>query len=84
MSRKQTLTRVLGRRSDSSIRFKDICSLLKRLGFRSRSRGSHHIFWREGIEELINLQATGGNAKPYQVKQVRMVILKYNLDEDLR
>lgn len=83
MRRKRTLVRILSQTADSSIRFDELCSLLEGLGFRLRTRGSHHIFWRDGIEELINLQATGGQAKPYRVKQVRTVILKYNLDEEL-
>jgi hypothetical protein len=29
--------------------------------------------------EIINLQAKGSKAKPYQVKQVRTLILKYKL-----
>jgi predicted RNA binding protein YcfA (HicA-like mRNA interferase family) len=84
MRRKRTMARVLGGQADSSIRFEELCSLLVRLGFHSRTRGSHRIFWRDGIEELINVQTAGENAKPYQVKQVRMVILKYNLDEELQ
>ena len=42
-------------------------------------RGSHHIFSRDGVSEILNLQPRGGKAKPYQVKQVRSVILKYRL-----
>jgi len=44
-----------------------------------RIRGSHHVFRKEGIEEMINLQREGNNAKPYQVRQVRYIILKYQL-----
>ncbi len=36
---------------------------------------------KEGIEEILNLQPKGANAKPYQVKQVRNLILKYKLGE---
>jgi hypothetical protein len=32
-------------------------------------------------EEMINLQRDGGNAKPYQVRQVRAVILRYRLGD---
>jgi hypothetical protein len=46
-----------------------------------RVRGSHHLFRKVGVEERINLQREGGNAKPYQVKQVRAVIVKYKLGE---
>ena len=34
---------------------------------------------KEGVEERINLQKEGKNAKPYQVKQVRSIIQKYGL-----
>ncbi len=44
-----------------------------------RIRGSHHVFRKEGVEEKINLQREGSNAKPYQVWQVRYIILKYQL-----
>jgi len=37
------------------------------------------MFRKEGIVEKINLQREGNLAKPYQVKQVRNVILKYKL-----
>lgn len=51
------------------------------LGFDKRVKGSHHLFRKAGVEEKINLQREGNNAKPYQVKQVRVVILKYKLGE---
>ena len=54
-----------------------MCQLLRSLGFRERIRGDHHIFVKEGIEEILNLQPKGGKAKPYQVKQVRKIILRY-------
>lgn len=54
------------------------------LGFVERIQGDHHIFTKEGIEEILNLQPKGSMAKPYQVKQVRNVILRYRMgvDED--
>ena len=72
---------ILEGRSDASIAFEDLCSLLRHLGFAERTRGSHHIFRREGVEEKVNLQRSGNNAKPYQVRQVRSVILRYRLGE---
>lgn len=74
------LSQVIGGRNDASIAFADLRRLLLRLGFSERTRGSHHIFTREGIEERINLQESGAKAKPYQVKQVRAVIVKYGLE----
>jgi len=53
--------------------------MLEWLNFKSRIKGSHHIFYKEGVEEIINLQPDGNKAKPYQVKQVRNLILKYKL-----
>ena len=59
--------------------FDDLCQLLENMGFEKRVRGSHHLFRRDGVEERINLQRAGTNAKPYQVRQVRAVILKAKL-----
>ncbi len=77
--RDETLERILRGTSDANISFARVCKLLRRLGFEERIRGSHHIFTKEGIEEIINLQPRGAKAKPYQVRQVRNLILKYKL-----
>lgn len=71
--------KILSGRSDANIRFEDLRSFLLRLGFAERTRGSHYMFRREGVRELINLQRQGSQAKPYQVRQVRQAILKYHL-----
>ena len=68
--------------SDANIRFEDLRGLLIHLGFEERSRGSHHIFVKSGIEELINVQRSGNKAKPYQVRQVRAVIARHGLGGD--
>lgn len=73
------LEQILRARSDANVPFDGLCRLLLKLGFAERIRGSHHIYWKEGIEEILNLQPRGSKAKPYQVKQVRHVILKYRL-----
>ena len=74
------LQSILGGKSDANIVFSDLCGLLIRLGFVERVRGSHHIFRKAGIEEKINFQKDDNKAKIYQVKQVRNIILKYNLE----
>ncbi|KAB2960458.1 MAG: type II toxin-antitoxin system HicA family toxin [Candidatus Methylomirabilis oxygeniifera] len=79
MSTGKVLRRVLSGTSDANLDFDDLCHLLTSLGFEMRVRGSHHIFRRAGIEEKLNLQREGHEAKPYQVKQVRNVILTYGL-----
>ena len=73
------LLRILRGTSDANIPFEGLCQLLRRLGFDERIRGSHHIFTKEGVEEILNLQPKGRQAKPYQVKQVRAVLLPYRL-----
>ena len=65
--------------SDANIAFEELCQLLRHLGFDERTRGSHHLFRKSGIIELINLQRDGSKAKVYQVRQVRAVLLKYRL-----
>jgi predicted RNA binding protein YcfA (HicA-like mRNA interferase family) len=80
--RDKTLAAVLRGTSDANIDFRDLCGLLIGLGFIERIRGSHHVFSHDGIEEILNLQPKRGKAKPYQVKQVRGVILKYRLAGD--
>lgn len=86
MSRRdKLLVKILLGVSDANIPFEPLCQLLRALGFDERIRGSHHIFSKESIEEILNLQPKQGKAKAYQVKQVRDVIVKYQLggqDED--
>jgi hypothetical protein len=77
----KTLDKVLRGNADANIRFGDLCALLQHLGFSERIRGDHHIFTRDGVAEILNLQPRGGKAKAYQVKQVRAVITSYRLAE---
>lgn len=70
---------ILLRRSDSNISFSELCKLLKKLGFTERVKGDHHIFSKNDIPEIINIQPKGKMAKPYQVKQIRNIILNYGL-----
>lgn len=81
-SRDKTLEAVLRGNSDANLGFRELCGLLQRLGFAERTRGSHHIFSHDGIEEILNIQPKHGKGKPYQVKQVRGLILKYRLAGD--
>ena len=77
------LSRILRGGSDKNIEFDDLRRLLKRLGFEERIRGSHHIFRKSGMIEKVNLQRNGNKAKAYQVRQVRKVIIDYNLGDEL-
>jgi len=73
---------ILRGKSDANTSFDDLRNLLIHSGFQERVRGSHHIFVKEGVEELINLQRDGKSAKPYQVKQVRRIMLRYGFGGD--
>ncbi len=73
------LLKVLRGVSDANIPFDQLCQLLANLGFDQRIRGSHHIFAKDGVDEIINIQPKGSQAKAYQVKQIREIILKYKL-----
>lgn len=75
------LMRLLSGRADATMRFAELRQLLLALGFSERVRGSHHVFVREGVVELLNLQQDGAQAKPYQVRQVRQIIVKYRLGD---
>jgi len=81
MSRhEKLLLRVLRGTSDANIPFDGLRALLISLGFEERVRGSHHIFTHESVPEILNLQPRGTESKPYQVKQVRQVIVTYKLE----
>ena len=75
------LIQILRGTSDANIPFDGLCVLLKYLGFEERIKGSHHIFAKVDVEEILNLQPKSGKSKPYQVKQVRNIILKYKLGD---
>ena len=61
------------------VSFADFCQLMDKLGFQLRQRGSHHIYSREGVAEIVNLQPNGKEAKAYQVRQVIDLIEQYGL-----
>jgi hypothetical protein len=77
------IIKLLSGRYDNNFSFDDLRYILLELDFTERNTGgSHRIFYREGIEEIVNIQPLGNKAKPYQIKQVRMLILKYKLNSD--
>jgi len=61
--------RILEGKSDANIHFDDLRRLLEGLGFEERIRGSHHIFRKHGVWEMINLQQEG--TRPRCVRYVR-------------
>ena len=73
------ILKILSGVSDANIGFDELCNILTNLGFDLRIKGSHHVFRKSGVEEKINLQKDGAKAKPYQVRQVRNILVKYKL-----
>ena len=73
----KVLWQILKGISDANIKFADLRNLLIHLGFEERIKGSHHLYRKLGVFEKINIQKDGNKAKPYQIKQVRNIILKY-------
>ena len=73
------IQRILSGRNDKSILFSEVVSLMQGLGFSMRIKGSHHIFSKNGVMEIINLQPDDSKAKAYQIKQIRNLIVKYQL-----
>lgn len=74
------LFEVLSGTKDKNIRFSELQKLLETLGFQCRIKGDHFIYFKNGVDEIINLQPDGNKAKAYQVRQVRNLILKYKLE----
>lgn len=65
---------------DKNIKFTDLQKILDIMGFQYRVKGDHFIYWKEGVDEIINIQPDGNKAKPYQIKQIRNIIIKYQME----
>ena len=71
------------RNNPAGVRFQEICLLAEHLGFIKRGgKGSHVVYEREGVEEILTFQDRKGMAKPYQVKQLLAVVEKHRLGEE--
>ena len=73
------LDMILSGKQDNNVRFKDLQTFLKSLGFYERIKGDHFIYNHDNYVERIVIQPNGNKAKPYQVKPIRQIILKYHL-----
>lgn len=79
MKPRKTLEKILA--GSRNIRFADMQALVVAYGFHlSRISGSHHIYARPGVRELVNIQNVRGEAKPYQIRQFLQLVEKYNLN----
>jgi hypothetical protein len=73
------LFRLLSGKADGNIDFSELRSFLERRGFRCRIRGDHFIYTHPKVDEIVNIQPAGVHAKPYQVRQIRSILIKYGL-----
>jgi hypothetical protein len=73
--------KLMGGKSDKNFTLKELFTFVQQIGFKLRQGGgSHSLFHKEGVTEIINLQPSrDGKAKPYQVRQIRVIVLKYRL-----
>jgi predicted RNA binding protein YcfA (HicA-like mRNA interferase family) len=78
MKRRKLLQKII--EGSKNIRFTEMVNLVEGFGFKmSRTEGSHHIFTRTDIPELVNLQDVKGQAKTYQIRQFLKLVEKHNL-----
>ena len=76
----KTKAALLDPKRDYGHRFLDVVHYLQATGWALRMKGSHHIIRRTGAPILLNLQPErDGNAKAYQIRQVRRALLQFNL-----
>jgi len=81
MTRRQKLIDK-ARNNPAGVRFQEICLLAEHMGFTKRGgKGSHIVYEKEDVEEILTFQDRKGMAKPYQVKRLLAVIEKYRLGE---
>lgn len=80
--RRKHYEKIISGTADANIPFEQTRTLLKYLGFSEHIAGDHYIYRREGIPGRLNLQPQKAEAKckPYQVRQIRQVLLDYDLE----
>ncbi len=70
-------------RGQGVIAFRDLERLLSKMGFSLvRVSGSHHIYVHPRVMRPVNIQRAGKDAKPYQIRQIRDIIVEFGLSLD--
>lgn len=74
------LLRRLRRGHVTNVRFTDFTRLVDAVGFRIVCKqGSHRIYRHADVGGLLNLQESGGQAKPYQIRQFLRTMQEHGL-----
>jgi predicted RNA binding protein YcfA (HicA-like mRNA interferase family) len=69
--------------SGGPISFNEFIRLIEAFGFtHRRTTGSHRIYVRDDVPEQLNIQPKGKDIKPYQRKQFRDIVARYDLHMD--
>lgn len=81
MTKSETLP-AKARNNPAGVRFSELCLLAERYGFRKKGgKGSHVVYVRDEVEEILVFQNVKGKAKPYQVRQFLTLLDKYRWRE---
>ena len=78
MSKRKLLEKLIN--NQKNVRYGDFVTLVEAFGFRrTRGEGSHEVYRRPGVAEIVNVQNDGGKAKAYQVRQFLALVAAYDL-----
>lgn len=78
MKKRKLLEKIIA--GSKNVQFSEMETLIKAFGFTlARVSGSHHIYNRADIPEIINIQNRKGQVPTYQVRQFLSLIEQYNL-----
>ena len=63
------------------LNFNEVQRILSQLGFRQVSLSRlHGIYAHDQVPELLSIQNSGGQVKPWQLRQLLYLIQKYKLE----
>jgi hypothetical protein len=65
------------RNNPKNVGFEDACKVARLLGFTAAGAGTHRAYSRPGEPVLLNFQNRNGKIKPYQARQLIVMIDKY-------
>ncbi|HEY9813027.1 MAG TPA: type II toxin-antitoxin system HicA family toxin [Candidatus Sericytochromatia bacterium] len=78
MKKRKLLEKIIA--GSKNVQFSEMETVIKAFGFTlARVSGSHHIYNRADIPEIINIQNRKGQVPTYQVRQFLSLIEQYNL-----
>ena len=78
MNKRKLLERL--QNSSKNVKYNDFVVLIEAFGFRIiRTNGSHNVYEREDVPDMVNIQNDKGKAKSYQIKQFLSLVEIHNL-----